>query len=135
MGLVAAVALATSVAWGPSPVSTDYRSGIWPLESDSRLAAQERAVQLVPRDATVAASYNLITHLTHRRGAYQFPEPWRLFAWGINGEGMHDPKGVEWLAIDRTVLNDEDRQLVDQLLDFTFTPVYERNDVVVARRG
>jgi uncharacterized membrane protein len=38
IGLVVATSFASTVAWGPSPLSTQYRSGWWPLANDSRLA-------------------------------------------------------------------------------------------------
>ena len=98
---MAATALATSVAWGPSPIGSQYRSGIWPLVADPRVAARAPASSSSPRTPGWRPIYDLVPHLTHRVEIYQFPEPWAVFAWGIGGEGLPDPDRVEWLVLDR----------------------------------
>src|SRR6185503_5986476 len=50
------------VAWGPSPISVKYRSGIWPLQADARHSAQQAAVDTVPDGAPTSAIYNLLPH-------------------------------------------------------------------------
>jgi uncharacterized membrane protein len=134
-GLLAAVALASTVAWGPSPISTKYRSGIWPL-GQSRLAAIKRtAIRFPPPDAAVSATYSFVPHLTHRTRIYQFPEPWYAVTWGIGGKGLPDPATVEWLVVDRrTVSSERERQLLDRLLRREFRVRFNRDDVVVAER-
>ncbi|MEA2686521.1 MAG: hypothetical protein QOE93_1716, partial [Actinomycetota bacterium] len=135
VGLVAATALATSVAWGPSPIGVKYRSGIWPLVDDPRVAAKRHAVDLVPPNARVAAGYDLVPHLAHRVEIYQFPEPWTVFTWGIAGEGLPDPDRVEWLVLDRRhFLTEDDRSLAERLLSGSFQVRFERDGVVVAQR-
>ena len=76
VGLVAACALATSVAWGISPISTQYRTGYWPLAGNARQAVLDTAVAAVPDDAAVSASYYIVPHLSHRTQIYTFPNPW-----------------------------------------------------------
>src|SRR5205823_5467483 len=45
VGLLLATSLATTVAWGPSPISTRYHNPLWPLEHDPRLPAYQAAVR------------------------------------------------------------------------------------------
>lgn len=127
-------ALATTVWWGPSPVGTRYRSGIWPLTPDPRQATKEQAVRLVPPNATVSASYTFVPHLTHRPRIYEFPVPWRNVNWGVRGEGLPDPRTVRWVVADRQTLGPGDRAMLDRLLRSRFRPVLDRRGVVVARR-
>ena len=131
---VLAAAAATSVAWGPSPLGTRFRTGIWPLEADPRQPARERAVRLVPAAAPVSATYTFVPHLTHRRAVYEFPNPWRTVNWGVRGEGAHDPRTVRWLVADRSTLRPGDRALLERLLARSFRVVQDRDGIVVARR-
>ena len=85
VGAVAAAALATSVAWGMSPISTQYRNGYWPLAENPRQAILDAGVDSVPGDAAVAATYNIVPHLSHREQIYTFPNPWFPLNWGVAG--------------------------------------------------
>src|SRR5215475_2001067 len=104
VGLVVASSLAATVAWGPSPIGVKYHTGIWPLQAD-RQAAKQAAVDRVPDGAPTSAIYNLLPHLAHRDEIYDFPEPWRHVNWGVDGENMADPAGVQWIVVDRSLLN------------------------------
>jgi hypothetical protein len=128
-----ATSLAATVAWGPSPISVKYDTGIWPHHED-RQAAKEAAVALVPDGAPTSAIYNLLPHLAHREEIYDFPVPWRNVNWGVDGEHLADAAGVEWIVVDRRVVGDEDLRLLDRLLQRQFRLVSERDDIVVARR-
>jgi uncharacterized membrane protein len=134
-GGVVASALITSVMWGPSPIARDYDSGIWPLERQSRHDALDDALALVPDDAPTSAIYTLVPHMTHRERIYEFPVPWRNVNWGVEGENLHDPDDVAWIAVDRRRLGLADRLLLDQLLDSEFEVRLDRDDIVVAERA
>jgi uncharacterized membrane protein len=133
-GVVLATALWTSVLWGPSPIGREYDTGIWPLHPDPRTEVFERAVALVPDDASTSAIYNFVPHMTHRRRIYEFPVPWRNVNWGVDGENLHDPAGVEWIAVDRLRLGPADLALLDELLATEFEVRLDEADVVVAER-
>jgi len=136
VGLVAATALATNVAWSPSPISVKYHSGIWARPS-SRNHAMRAAVALVPRRADVTAIYYLVPHLTHRQVIYEWPNPFVRPAanWGVRGENPGDPAKVDYLALDTDLLGDR-KDLYDRLTapGGEFTKVFERDRVVVAKR-
>ena len=134
VGLVAATSLASTVAWGPSPVSVKYRSGIWPLGEDARRQAKQEALALIPDGAPASSVYYLAPHLTHRNRIYEFPAPWKPANWGVRGENLHDPTTVQWLVLDRQPLGEEDERLLDSLLDTQFELQYQRDDIIVARR-
>lgn len=133
VGLVVATSFGATVAWGPSPISTEYRNGIWPLAED-RQSAKQTAVANVPDSAPVSATYYLVPHLTHRERIYSFPVPWKPINWGVHGEHLDKPSGVQWLAIDRRILNPDDRALLDELLQGEFRVRFSRDDIIVAQR-
>jgi uncharacterized membrane protein len=134
VGVLLACSLATSIAWGPSPIGRNYRSGIWPLSADARQHTKDEAIRLLPKHASVSAAYNLVPHLTHRTHVYEFPVPWRAINWGVHGENLDQPKTVQWLLVDRTLLNADDADLLNTLLKREFTVRYEKDDIVLAQR-
>ncbi|MBL8778698.1 MAG: DUF2079 domain-containing protein [Acidimicrobiales bacterium] len=136
LGLVAACALATTAAWGISPMSTYYREGFWPLTPNERADELQRAVNTPPDDASVAATYLLVPHLTHRRNIYSFPNPWQEQNWGVASENQHDPDTVDWLVVDRLSLSPELDDLLQEILDTEDWVVVEaQGDLLVAHRA
>ncbi|WP_117000456.1 DUF2079 domain-containing protein [Desertimonas flava] len=71
---------ATNVAWSSSPISDRY-SGIW-FQDNPRRDAFDAALAMIPSDAVVSSSYNFGPHLAHRRGSYDFPNPFWPAYWG-----------------------------------------------------
>jgi uncharacterized membrane protein len=135
VGLLAASAFATTVAWGPSPISTQFRSGLWPLEPrDARHEAKKEAIAMLPKDVSVSAIYFLLPHVAHREKVYDFPEPFVRVNWGVNGEGMHDSDSVDWLLLDRQALSERDINFVDGLLKENFAVRFERDGILLAER-
>ena len=65
--------------WSPAPGSEPYRS-YW-ARPEPRHATLREAIALVPDGVGVAATYQLLPHLSHRRHAYDWPNPWRLAYW------------------------------------------------------
>jgi uncharacterized membrane protein len=134
IGLVVATSFASTVAWGPSPVSTKYHQGYWPLGPDSRLAVKKAAAAVVPDGAPTSAVYLFVPQMSHRAKIYEFPVPWKPTNWGVDGENLHDPAGVRWLVLDRQLLSAEDKALVSALLQREFTIRFDKQDIFVAER-
>ncbi len=143
VALVGVSALATSVAWGLSPIGMQYRSGVWPLTGNARQLILDGAVATVPADAAAAATYNIVPHLSQRTRIYTFPNPWIRHNWGVHGiapkdaDREHTPDKVEWIVIDRTTHNPGSREevLLNQLLTGgEFATVSDQQGIVVARR-
>ena len=89
---------------------------------------------MIPDNASVSATYNFVPHLTHRENVYEFPVPWENVNWGVEGEDLHDPATVEWLAVDRSLLDTPALELLDHLLEREFRAELDALGVVVARR-
>jgi len=136
-------ALATSVAWGVSPIGTQYRSGVWPLTGNARQRVLDAAVAAVPTGAAVAATYNIVPHLSQRLRIYTFPNPWIRHNWGIQGvapkdlDREHSADRVEWIVVDRSTHTPGSREevLLDQVLTGgMFEKVSDQQGIVLARR-
>lgn len=115
VGWIGACALATSVAWGTSPIGRDYHNGSWALEPNPRNATLDAAVGFADSDDAVAASYYLVPHLTRRDHIYTFPNPWRSSYWGVQGEDPHDPDDIDLVIVDLSVTSPEDLPLLSAL--------------------
>jgi uncharacterized membrane protein len=134
-GLALAAAFATTLSWGVGPYSRHYRIGYWPLQPNSQQAQLDHAVSLVPRGASVSASYHLVPHLTDRHEIYSFPNPWKPRNWGINDLDTRNPDDIEWLVVSKGDLGNEDKQLLEQILaERDIEVVYDQGNVLVARR-
>ncbi|HEX7166824.1 MAG TPA: DUF2079 domain-containing protein [Acidimicrobiales bacterium] len=126
-------AVGANALWSPSPLGDEYDTGIW-AQRIPRHDVFDQATAMVPDDASVAASYYLIPHLTHRREAYEWPNPWILVNWGLSGEDPPDPDSVDYLVLDRTL--DQEPALVASLTGplGEFDVLLDRDNVLVARR-
>jgi len=133
---LAAVSVTTAVLMGVSPVSGYYREGYWALVPNQAQELMEQAVTYPGSDDSVAATYNLLPRLTHRRHIYLFPNPWTTLNWGVNGENPHDPASVQWLVLDRSKLGLAENELLDQILeDETWVIHLDEAGVLVAERS
>ena len=133
---LAAVSVTTAVLMGVSPVSGYYREGYWALVPNQAQELMEQAVTYPGSDDSVAATYNLLPRLTHRRYIYLFPNPWTTLNWGVNGEDPHDPASVQWLVLDRSKLDLAENELLDQILeDETWVIHLDEAGVLVAERS
>ncbi|MDQ4090966.1 MAG: DUF2079 domain-containing protein, partial [Actinomycetota bacterium] len=134
VGLLLATSLASTVAWGPSPIGVKYHSGLWAQGPDPRRESKQQAVDMVPENASTSAIYYMVPHLSQRVSIYEFPVPWKPINWGVNGENLHDPANVRWLVLDRTLLNADDKVLLNHLMSAEFEARFDRNDILVAER-
>jgi hypothetical protein len=134
VGLVVATTFGASVAWGPSPLGVKFRAGYWPLSPNPRTASMAAAVAIVPPSASVSSVYSITPHLTHRTRIYDFPEPWKHVNWGVNGENMPSPNAVDWVVIDKTLLSDDDRLIVERLQGGQFETRLDQDGILVMKR-
>ena len=131
--LMATGAIAGNIAWSPSPLGRPYGEGVWSPRVPKH-DAFDAAIARVPTEASVAATYFLIPHLTHRREAYEWPNPWVLGNWGQSGEAAPDPDTVDYIVIDRSL--EQEDALFDELTGPSgdYEIVYDESSVVVAKR-
>jgi len=124
----------TNVAWSPSPVGSGY-SVAW-VTANPRVPALEAAVARVPDDASVSATYTLLPHLAHREQIYDWPNPFEASYWGNDDRyRLPRPSAIDYLVIDRQQVGpDQQARLADLVDGDPFNIVFDRDDVVVAKR-
>jgi uncharacterized membrane protein len=132
---LAAVSVTCAVVMGVSPLSEYHRQGYWALEPNSRQELLEQAVTYPGPADSVAASYNLLTHLSHRRQIYLFPNPWMSLDWGVAAENPHDPATVQWLVVDRDTLDPAEAEELERILDASWVIHIDEAGVLVAERS
>ena len=98
------------------------------------MRVQTRAVESVPRDAAVSASYNIVTHMTHRQKIYEFPVPWCNINWGVRGRAPRRSGKVQYLVLNRGLVTRRDIALLDDLLSHEFAVVSDDQGILVAKR-
>lgn len=135
LGAIAATTLTTSALWGLLPWGQPYDQGNWPLQLNSRAPSMEMAISYPEPGDGVAATWNLVPHLTHRRQIFTFPNPWTVVNWGTGAETPPDPEIIDWLVIDRQVLGESTDDFERVLAEENWEIVFERDSIVVARRG
>jgi len=92
-------------------------------------------VKSVPSQASASVAYNMDTHMTHRPAVYEFPVPWCNINWGVHGEHLDDPADVQYLVLERDLIEDpRDVALLSDLLSGEFTVVWEDEGILVAKR-
>jgi uncharacterized membrane protein len=132
-----ACALVGSRIWGLAPYSQDFRSGVWADRPRPNVAQLEAARAMVPPGASVSATWNVVTHFTHRPVVYEYPNPWLSSNYGPTGNEVGDPTTVEWLVIERSALGAKDLALLERLLSpgGGFQVIGDGSGVTVARRA
>jgi uncharacterized membrane protein len=123
---------ASALLRSPLPIGVGFNS--WKLREPAR-ASLDKAVALIPADATVAASDNITAHLSHRRGVYDFPNPFQWMIYGSSEADAASPDAADWIVVEPAKLGKKYQPVFDQLIATkTFTVVFEENGVAVARR-
>ncbi len=127
-------AYVSNVAWSPSPISAN--DDVWsrPIE---RHEVMRGALELVPDDASVTATYTLGPHLSHREQIYDWPNPWVPAYWGNDDTyKLPDPSEIEYMVIDRQQVGEAQRDLLAGLVapGGEFEVLLDEADVLVARR-
>ena len=130
------LAFNTSVSRGYMPYSDNYRSGVWQLFENDRSRELRGAIEVVPDEAAVVATYNLSPQLARRDEVYMWPNPYRREYWGAgDAPALPDPGFVEYLALDRSTMGEESREFADEVIAvWGFETVYENGPVSVLRR-
>jgi hypothetical protein len=119
--------------YGPAPWSREPVA----VPAGATDPARRQALSLVDPDAPVSAQYNLVPHLAHRAKIYEFPNPFRAANWGVTGD-THPPaaaEAVRFVVVQRDLLGEEDRELLDRLqADPAWRTRLDHDNVVVLER-
>jgi uncharacterized membrane protein len=133
--VVVAGAIFGTIAWGVSPIGAEYDHGFWPPPVDTRIDTKRAVVSAVADGGPVSATYGLVPQLSQRAEIYEFPNPWESVNFGVDGASTRRPDDIEWLVIDKTVLDPPHVALLERILDDGFTIVLDRDELLVAHRA
>jgi uncharacterized membrane protein len=133
VGLVVAAALASNVAWSPSPISVNFHSGYW-VSSTPQDQAISDAISIVPKNAAVSATFNIDDHMTHRVSIYEYPNPWVVTNWGINLRHPPDPSKVDWLVLDTRALGNQAALYQALITKKEFSVLFDQEGILVLQR-
>jgi len=90
---------------------------------------------MVPADASVSASYNMLTHLSHRTKVYMFTSPFKPAYWGINGENLPQER-PEYLVLDMPLLSEDARNVLDSLEgNRTYVRLHSQDGITVWKKA
>ena len=92
--------------------------GDWAPASASEQDEVYAALELIPEDAAVSASYTIAPHLAAREQVYMLPNPWIRDYYGVS-EGVPPPPSpalIEWIVLDPNVANEAALSAIDQAL-------------------
>ncbi len=67
-------------------------------------------MESIPDDASVSASYDFVSHLSHRITIYMFPNPFRVNLYGIDDKGVHPDRRVDYVLLDARLTDEEERE-------------------------
>jgi uncharacterized membrane protein len=131
--LLVLLAFTADRRYGPALWSKDR---VFPAAS-AQDATRRAALEVVDPDEPISAQFHLVTHLTHRTRAYEFPNPFRAVNWGLagDGHGQAEIDAVRWVVVEPTLLGQEDRNLFERLRTSADWRVpYDSGGVVVLER-
>lgn len=137
--VMVALSVGTSILRSPAPWSVNR---IWKT-AEPRRDVFDRAIRMIPDDASVSAMGNLVPHLSHRSAIYQFPNP--IVRWFYGEFALGDPSGteapqarngssVDWILVERGALGRFESDFDLLIQDRTFEVVFEEDGVMLARR-
>jgi uncharacterized membrane protein len=137
-GLSVLVLLATVFSlylWGP--VHGSRHQSYYPDPEHPQNIAANEAIALIPADAVVVAEDKFAAHLANRETIYVFPNPYRANYWGDDsqkGQRLPGAERVEYVMAMPSYLNEESAEVYAGLAAEGFTPIYEKEGIVLLYR-
>jgi uncharacterized membrane protein len=133
VGWLVLCSLGGALLRGPLPGAGAFSS--WRLTAPSNSAAMNQAIRLVPADAGVVASGELVPHLSERRVIYTFPNPFEPLVYGLDDATPRYPQRADWVVVNYRELLPKRQKLVDRLRrSAVWAVVFDRDGVVVLKR-
>ena len=83
---------------------------------------------------SVAATYNIDDHMTHRVSIYEYPNPWIVTNWGIRLRNAPDPSKVDWLVLDTRATGNQAALYEELIAKREFSVVFNEEGILVLHR-
>ena len=95
------------------------------------------AVDLVPHDVPLSATYTLLPHLSHRELVYNWPNPFVSSNWGNDDcARLPDPRVIQYIAVDVNQVRPDEQEMFAAMIapGGPFDVLLDQDGVVVAER-
>jgi uncharacterized membrane protein len=133
VGAVAVASLVCAYLWGPTPFSRDRVPIADPAYPT--IPYLHEAIELIPANASVSATYNLVPHVDHRERIYMFPNPFSALYWGTHtqdGQRLPEADSVDYVFVP-THMDNEPANVLQRIRP-EFETVYDDGGVLLLRR-
>ncbi|MFH8119871.1 MAG: DUF2079 domain-containing protein, partial [Candidatus Aenigmatarchaeota archaeon] len=127
---------------GPAVTSIKSCAIIEIMKKFSEFNEQEKArymaISIIPKNATVSATYLFVPHLSHRKIIYMFPNPFKEVYWGLELGNFTPPpplKDVDYILLDDTPNEFEKEEIINKLLENgTYSKILEKENIYVLKK-
>ncbi|MEM5836421.1 MAG: DUF2079 domain-containing protein [Candidatus Aenigmatarchaeota archaeon] len=106
-------------------------------EFNEQEKARYMAISIIPKNATVSATYLFVPHLSHRKIIYMFPNPFKEAYWGLEFGNFTPPplKDVDYILLDDTPNEFEKKEIINKLLENgTYSKIFEKENIYILKR-
>jgi uncharacterized membrane protein len=118
---------------GPLPGAVGFSS--WRQAPPENAAVLNEAIAMVPSGAAVAASGELVPHLSHREVIYNFPNPFEPLVYGLDDAKPDYPKPADWVVVNYAAMPPKWQTVFDRVkATGDWTVMLDRYGVVVLKR-
>ncbi len=140
--VVLTCSLVANLSLSQRPFSTQWSQlmGLLNFREEKKIEEMKAALNLIPENATVSASHNLIPHLTHRREIYMFPNPFILTLWNMHFKQGKDPRlngrDIDYLILDTSLPPNKEIGILERYLltSGKYSKISTGDRVVVLKR-
>jgi uncharacterized membrane protein len=128
---------------GPDSTSIkNYKSIMERIFNFNNFSEYERvryeAISLIPKNATVSATYLFVPYLSHREIIYMFPNPFKEAYWGAELGNFTPPpptKNVDYILLDDTPNEFERSEIIEKLLmNKTYSKIFEKDHIYILKK-
>ncbi len=98
------------------------------------------SIEMIPSDASVSASYNIVPHITHRKIIYMFPNPFKESYWGVMSGNFTPPRPTEYtdyIILDMFVTNENEyNEIITKFLNHgIYYEFYKNENILIFKRN
>jgi uncharacterized membrane protein len=134
---ICAIALYTGWLWGPATIARNPT--VFGDPNYPSIPSIHTAMDMIPDDATISVHYGYITHLEHRKRAYEFPVPFHAVNYGapataFDGKRLPEADLVEYVLLPATPVDGTAADVLARDVEPNFDLIYSSAYVKLFKR-
>ncbi len=136
--------ISANIEMGPQSTSIkNYNNIIEIMKNYDKYSPREKvileAINTIPDDASVSATYLIVPHMTHRKIIYMFPNPFKESYWGAMTGNFTPPtptKDVDYIILDMQTVTPEDKEkILDRfVIEGRYYKIFEKDKIVIMKK-